>query len=117
MYGMAGAIIPISENINLMPALLAKYVKNAPFDVDLNLSLDINQKFTAGLSYRAGGDGPGESMDLLAYWQATPQLGIGAAYDFTLSQIRDYNSGSVEVLAQIDLKKKKRNMSNPRFFL
>ncbi|HNM25662.1 MAG TPA: type IX secretion system membrane protein PorP/SprF [Saprospiraceae bacterium] len=117
MYGMAGAILPISDNVNLMPAVLAKYVKNAPFDVDLNLSLDLNQKFTAGLSYRVGGDGPGESIDLLAYWQATPQLGLGAAYDFSLSQVRDYNAGSVEVLAQIDLKKKKRNMSNPRFFL
>ncbi len=116
-YAMAGAIIPISDNINLMPALLAKYVHNAPFDVDLNISLDLNQKFTAGLSYRAGGDGPGESIDLLAFWQATPQLGFGAAYDFTLSPLRDYNAGSVEVMAQIDLKKKKRNMSNPRFFL
>ena len=29
-YGMAGAIIPVSEGINLMPAVLLKYVKNAP---------------------------------------------------------------------------------------
>ena len=33
-YGMAGAIIPVSEGINLMPAVLLKYVKNAPFDAD-----------------------------------------------------------------------------------
>lgn len=117
IYGMAGAIFPLSEDINLMPALLAKYVKNAPFDMDVNLNLDIKQKFTAGLSYRVGGDGPGESISLLAYWQATSMFGIGAAYDFTLSGLRDYNAGSIEVGALIDLKKKKRNMSNPRVFL
>lgn len=117
IYGMAGAILPLSEDINLMPALLAKYVKNAPFDMDVNLNLEIKQKFTAGLSYRVGGDGPGESISLLAYWQATPMFGVGAAYDFTLSSLRDYNAGSVEVGALFDLKKKKRNMSNPRVFL
>ena len=38
-YGMAGAIIPLSEDINLMPAVLLKYVKNAPFNADLNVTI------------------------------------------------------------------------------
>ncbi|MEO6038243.1 MAG: type IX secretion system membrane protein PorP/SprF [Saprospiraceae bacterium] len=118
-YGTAGAIFPLGDGLNLMPAILLKYVANAPFDADLNLNLDIRQKLTAGISYRLGGDGPGESVDLLVFWQATPQVGIGAAYDFTLSQIRDYTAGSFEVLLQADLKKKegKKKFSNPRFFL
>ncbi|MFN0215367.1 MAG: type IX secretion system membrane protein PorP/SprF [Saprospiraceae bacterium] len=119
-YGMAGAIIPLSEDINLMPAILLKYVKNTPFDADINVNLDIRKKFTAGLSYRLGGDGAGDSMDLLAYWQVAPQFGVGAAYDFTLSNLKDYNAGSFEVLLQYDLKQLKngkRKMSNPRFFM
>lgn len=116
-YGMAGIILPIGDDINLMPATLVKYVENAPLDVDINLNLDVRQKFTAGISYRLGGDGPGDSVDLLAFWQATPQMGVGVAYDFTLSGIKDYTAGSVELLVQADLKKRKRNMSNPRFFM
>lgn len=118
-YAMAGAIIPVSEDINLMPALLLKYVQNAPFDADINFSLDIKEKVTAGISYRTGGDGPGESVDLLVFWQATPQVGVGAAYDFSLTQVRDYSAGSFEVMGQVDLKKKKksRKRSNPRFFM
>jgi type IX secretion system PorP/SprF family membrane protein len=123
-YAMAGAILPISDDINLMPALLLKYVKNAPFDADLNLNLDIRKKVTAGLSYRLGGDRAGESLDLLVFWQISDQLGFGAAYDFTLSKIKDYSSGSVEIMLQADLKKsssgknnKKKNMTNPRFFM
>ncbi len=119
-YGMAGAILPLSEDINLMPAVLLKYVKNAPFDADINVNLDIRRKFTAGISYRLGGDGAGDSVDLLAFWQTAPQFGIGAAYDFTLSNLKDYNAGSFEVLLQYDLKQAKngrRKMSNPRFFM
>ncbi len=119
MYGMAGAIFPLSDDINLMPAILVKYVKNSPISADVNLNLDIRQKVTAGISYRPGGDGTGDSVDLLVFWQATSQVGIGAAYDFTLSQIRDYTAGSFEILLQADLKKKsgRKNLSNPRFFL
>ena len=116
-YAMAGGIIPIADDINLMPALLLKYVKNAPFDADINVNLDIRKKFTAGLSYRLGGDGPGESIDLLAFWQATPQFGVGASYDFGLSSLKDYNAGSIELMVQADLKKRSKKMSNPRFFL
>lgn len=119
-YGMAGAILPLSEDINLMPAVLLKYVKNAPFDADINVNLDIKRKFTAGISYRLGGDGSGDSVDLLAFWQAAPQFAVGAAYDFSLSSIKDYNAGSFEVLLQYDLKQVnggKKKMSNPRFFM
>lgn len=124
-YGMAGIILPINKDVKFLPALLVKYVVDAPFDADINLNLDIKNKVTFGLSYRLGGDGIGESMDILAYWQATDMIGIGAAYDFTLSNIRDYTAGSFEVLLQADLKKdpksksrrNRKNLSNPRFFL
>lgn len=119
-YGMAGAIIPLGEGLNLMPAILTKYVKNAPFDVDVNINLEIKEKVVAGLSYRAGGNGSGESIDLLLFWQAHPQFGIGMAYDFSLSDIKDYTAGSIELLFQADLKQqtsKGKKMSNPRFFM
>lgn len=120
-YGMAGAVLPLSEDINLMPAILLKYVKNAPFDADINVNLELRRKFTAGISYRLGGDGSGDSVDLLVFWQASPQFAIGGAYDFTLSSLRDYNAGSFELLLQYDLKQVKgsgkKKMSNPRFFM
>jgi len=119
-YGMIGAIIPLGEGLNLMPALLTKYVKNAPFDVDVNINLEIKEKVIAGISYRAGGKGPGESIDLLLFWQAHPQFGVGMAYDFSLSDIKDYTAGSIELLLQADLKQREgkgKKMTNPRFFM
>jgi type IX secretion system PorP/SprF family membrane protein len=121
-YAMAGAILPLNEDFNLMPAFLVKYVKNAPLDIDLNVNLEIREKFTAGLSYRVGGDGPGESVDLLLFWKAHPQFGVGVAYDVTLSDVKDYSAGSIELLLQVDLKRsssggRNKPMSNPRFFM
>lgn len=118
-YANAGGIFPLSEDINLMPALLIKYVKNAPLDADVNVNIDIRQKVTAGLSYRVGGNNAGESIDLLVMWQASPQIGLGAAYDFPLTDLKDYNSGSIEIMVQADLKKpnKKKNVFSPRFFM
>jgi hypothetical protein len=78
--------------------------------------LEYDRKFGVGLSYRLGGDGGGESADLLVFARIKNQFVIGASYDFTLSQIKDYSSGSFEVLLQVDLKKTKNEMSNPRFF-
>ncbi len=115
-YGIGGVVFNLSDDIKLMPAVLFKYVNNAPFDADINVNLDIRQKVTAGISYRLGGDGLGESVDLLVLWQAAPQFAIGASYDFTLSDIKDYTAGSIELLVQADLKKpKNKNVFHPRF--
>ncbi|TNE69468.1 MAG: type IX secretion system membrane protein PorP/SprF [Bacteroidetes bacterium] len=118
-YGMVGAVLELSDDINLLPSVLTKYVKNAPFDVDVNVNLEIREKVTAGLSYRVGGNGGGDSMDLLVFWQAHPQFGVGVAYDFSLSDVKDYTAGSIELLLQVDLKqvRSKKKLSNPRFFM
>jgi type IX secretion system PorP/SprF family membrane protein len=116
VYFMSGISLPLGEDVFLLPAILVKYVKNAPLDADININLDVKKKITAGLSYRMGGDGRGDSVDLLFFLQATPKFGLGLAYDFSLSQFKDHSSGSFELLTQVDLKQKKNNMSNPRFF-
>lgn len=116
-YANVGGIIPLRKEVRLLTSVLFKYVDNAPLNADINMNLEY-KKFTGGLSYRTGGDGPGESVDLLAFYQFHPQVGVGAAYDFTLSDLRDYSAGSFELLLMADLKKiKKRRMSNPRFFM
>jgi type IX secretion system PorP/SprF family membrane protein len=116
-YGNLGAVLPMTEDLNLMPALLIKYVKNAPVSADINVNLEIKEKITAGLSYRTGGNGSGESLDLLAYYRINQMMGVGAAYDLTLSQLNTYTGGSFELLFQADLKRRSKGMTNPRFFL
>jgi type IX secretion system PorP/SprF family membrane protein len=115
-YVMAGALIPLSnDKIALRPSALAKVVKNAPFDLDLNLSVVFNQSFIVGASYRIGGDGIGDSVNFLLHYKMN-NIGLGLAYDYTLSDLNDYNSGSIEAIVLYDFIKEQINIANPRFF-
>ena len=115
LYVMGGALLPVNKTLSLKPAVLAKIVKNAPFDLDLNLSFVFNNKIILGTSYRLGGDGPGESLDFLLHYRLN-NLGLGIGYDFTLSDIKDYSNGSIEAIVIYDFKKERLDMANPRFF-
>jgi hypothetical protein len=112
---MTGARLPVSDQVSLQPNILAKYVSGAPFDLDANLTAVFNDRIGAGVSYRLGGEGNGESVDFLVYLKLK-NLGIGAAYDFTLTEISDYSDGSLEVVVTYEFRKEQEGISNPRFF-
>ncbi len=126
LYIMAGGFFELFNNsdFHLKPSIMYKYVPNAPYSFDANLSLMVMKTFMGGVSYRSGGgaksdirNGIGDSVDLLAFVQATDQLGIGVAYDFTLSQISKYTKGSFELVTRYDLvPNKTRVLHNPRVF-
>ena len=130
-YLMTGGLFKVNTDVELKPSVMFKYVKNAPFSVDLNLSAVFKRRFTGGVSYRYGqSGGAGDSVDLLAFFQATDKLGIGAAYDFTVSGLRQHTNGTIEALIRYDfspslkeqvLGKAKgeidpKRLSNPRYF-
>jgi len=118
LFGMAGLLVDINETVKLKPAIMVKYVKNAPVDIDLNLTAILKEDLWVGLSYRFGGSdvqGFGESIDLFVQYQLTNALRLGVAYDFTLSEIRSASSGTYEFYVSYCLRKTGR-ISNPRFF-
>lgn len=98
LNAMAGASFQLSEDLELTPQVLVKFVSNAPVDADLNLSLEVKRKFYGGLTYRTGGDtnGAGESLDALLGMQATENLFFCLSYDIGLTRLRKYHNGSLE---------------------
>ena len=128
IYLMAGGLFKIKEDIELKPSIMFKYVSNAPFSLDANLSAVFKRRFTAGVSYRYGeSGGVGDSIDALAFFQISDRLGIGAAYDFTISGLRNHTSGTLEAMIRYDFSPSIKNqvldkgkdpnrLSNPRFF-
>ena len=120
-YGMTGFVIPLTDDIKMQPHLLPKYVQGAPFDADFNLSFTYMNKFTGGLSYRIGGDKSnpiGESISVLASAQVSKNILFGLSYDYTLTSLRDYDSGSVECFVHyiIGGEPEGEIFENPRFF-
>ncbi|MFK7806433.1 MAG: type IX secretion system membrane protein PorP/SprF [Saprospiraceae bacterium] len=119
LFGMVGVILKINEVIKYQPQALLKYADNSPFDVELNNSFIFNDKFTAGITYRAGGGktGFGESIDLLLSAHLTPHILLGVSYDITLSELKDYSNGSPEVVLRYCFGTPEgEDIINPRFF-
>ena len=97
-YFMGGIKLPLSEKLALEPQFLAKYVTGAPFDADFNVTAHIGSNLFAGLSYRLGGNGPGESASVIGGLWLSEHLSMCLAYDLGLSDLQTYQSGSVEVV-------------------
>ncbi len=104
-----------NDNLKVKPAFMAKGVQGAPLSLDLTTNVLINNKFEAGLGYRLD-----DSVSGLASFYITPKLRIGYSYDYTLANLRKFNSGSHEVFVLFDLDlgrlSRKGYDKSPRFF-
>ncbi len=120
MFLMAGVVFDVSESVQLKPQILLKYAKNSPFDADINLMAIFAKKYSAGVTYRLGGStvsGGGESIDFLLAAQILDNLLLGVSYDMTLSELKDYNNGGIEVVLRYCLGSSEGDeIINPRFF-
>ncbi len=101
VYLMGGFILPLGESVKMQPQTLVKYVAHAPVGFDANFNFIFSNRFIAGVTYRLGGDRTdraykGESVDLLVAAQLTKHMMFGISYDFTLSDVKDHTSGSIE---------------------
>ena len=109
---IGGYVFDLSENIKFKPAFLLKAVQGAPLSVDLSGNFFYNDKFGIGLAHRFD-----DSFSGLLQYYVTPQFRIGYAYDFTMTELRHYNSGSHELMLGYDFNFMNDNrIRSPRFF-
>lgn len=110
----AGYVFDLSDNLKFKPATMLKAVEGAPLSFDLTANFLINNRFEAGAAYRFD-----DSVSGLVGFRITPELKIGYAYDYTLSNLGDYNSGSHELIILFNLgleNLSKGYEKSPRFF-
>lgn len=111
-YFMSGVVIPVGENVDVKPAVLLKYVPEAPLQADYNLSVFLYKTIWVGASWRTG-----DGLLGMVEYQATPNLRVGYAYDMALTTLRNHNSGSHEIMIAWDFVKDKTiRYKSPRFF-
>jgi type IX secretion system PorP/SprF family membrane protein len=106
----SGVVFNASDHLKLKPSVMFKAVKGAPLSVDLSGNALINDRFELGLSWRLDDSVSGTFNILIS-----PSTRIGYAYDYTLSNIGDYNSGSHEVFLLFNISNSRAGLS-PRFF-
>lgn len=97
-YFMGGVKLALSDKLAIEPQMLAKFVSGAPFDADFNVTAHVGENLFAGLSYRLGGNGVGESASLIAGLYLSEKLSMCLAYDLGLSDLKSSQNGSIELV-------------------
>ncbi len=110
-YLMAGYIAQINPKVAFKPAVLLKYNPNSPFDIDFNASFLFMDMFWVGATYRLG-----DSVDAVLQYQLSQQLKTGIAFDFTVSELNQYSSGTFEVMLEYQFNYDKAGRNHLRYF-
>ena len=96
-YFNSGLVFKPNYNLAIKPSILVKYQAEAPVEVDLNCNFLFFNRFWLGAGYRTN-----DALVGMLEYNITPQLRAGYAYDFTLSDMKNYSSGSHEVMIGFD---------------
>lgn len=108
----AGYVFQVSDKVKLKPAFMSKFVKGAPITLDVTANVLYNEKFEFGAAYRID-----DSVSALFNINVTPTLRVGYAYDYTLTNFGQFNSGTHEIMLLFDLDLLGKGFDkSPRFF-
>lgn len=113
-----GYVFNLNDNLKFKPAFMARTASGVPLAVDITSNFLINNKVELGVGYRVG-----DAVSGLANFRVTRDIRIGYAYDYTLSNLGRFSSGSHEIMVLFDISKNKDKEDDskgydksPRFF-
>ena len=106
-----GYVFDLSESLKFKPSAMAKAVSGSPLSIDVSANFLFNERLELGVNYRVD-----DSVSGLVNFGVTPDLRIGYAYDYTTSNLGNFNSGSHEIFLLWDIDFSKKNLKSPRFF-
>lgn len=107
----AGMVFDVSPLVKIKPSALIKSVQGAPVELDINANVILDDKVWVGLSYRSF-----DALSLILELQVNPQLRFGYAYDLTVSDLRQVNSGSHELMLNYRFVYERTKIVTPRYF-
>ena len=81
------------SSIIWQPNLLVKYEKSVPLQLTLGIQAWLMKRFAPGIHYRVG-----ESVALSFEMAINNKFSLTSAYDYTANDLRDYSSGSIELM-------------------
>lgn len=106
-YAMGGYRIPITEDLRLEPSFLLKYVDPVPPKFDLTATLRYQDMVWIGATYRSQ-----DAICLMVGYWMKKTFQFGYSYDLTTTNLRNYSSGTHEVMLGITFGKEPPNQPN-----
>jgi len=111
VFFAGGMMFDLSENVKFKPTFMTKMVTGSPFEYDLSANFLLAEKFWVGGMYRSG-----DSFGAIAQWIINKKLRLGYAYDFTTSDLRNYQNGVHEIMISFEFVYAKHIIISPRYF-
>ena len=93
IYANGGLVITPNSELAIKPSFLVKIQDGASPQVDLNCNLLFLKKFWVGAGYRSQ-----DAIVAMLEWNITPEMRLGYAFDYTLSDLAKYSNNSHEVM-------------------
>ncbi|MEM7037951.1 MAG: PorP/SprF family type IX secretion system membrane protein, partial [Bacteroidota bacterium] len=97
--------------VKFRPSILAKYHPSAPMQFDFNAHFLFSDVLWLGASYRTE-----DAIVFMAELDLFTFVRLGYAYDYIISDLSTYTSGSHEFMLGFDLRFNKKAMASPRYF-
>ena len=88
-----GYVFKANENFQVQPMLMVKYVSPVPVQVDLSARVIYQEKLWVGATFRTR-----DAFSVMFSFIYQDNLMIGYAYDYTVSGLQKYSSGTHELM-------------------
>jgi len=92
-FVMGGYKFELDNDFEVEPSFLMKYVAPVPVQFDLSARVSYKQTFWLGGSYRTN-----DAMSVLIGYSMQEKLFFGYSYDVTTTDLKNYSSGTHEVM-------------------
>ncbi|HIA12054.1 MAG TPA: type IX secretion system membrane protein PorP/SprF [Flavobacteriales bacterium] len=103
LYIHGGYNFEINSTWNIEPSVLVKIVSPVKPQLDFTTRLFYKEELWLGVAYRSE-----DAVSILLGFELQERFQIGYAYDFTTSNLKNYSSGSNEIVIGYQFKNKKK---------
>ncbi len=103
-YMHGGYKYDINSDFQVEPSVIIKYMNPAPLQIDINAKVIYKQMVWLGGSWRSA-----DAFSVLVGYLYNDQIMFGYSYDFTTSNIKNYSSGTHELMIGAKFNKIKKD--------
>ena len=108
---IGGYVFDINAQVKFKPSFFVKQVIGSPVSVDVSANFLIYETLNLGVNYRWD-----DSVAAILGFQISPKFNVGYAFDYSISDLNGYNSGSHEIFLRYQLISRDNKLKSPRFF-
>ncbi|WP_430907141.1 PorP/SprF family type IX secretion system membrane protein [Maribacter sp. 2-571] len=108
---IGGYVFDVNRSLKFKPSFFVKQVTGAPISVDVSANFLLNNTLNLGVNYRWD-----DSVSALFGFQLSPKFNVGYAYDYTITELNNYNTGTHEIFLRYQWITRENRLKSPRFF-